>query len=302
MAAQKSSGLGPEFTYDLGPLRQVDPALVHYAEAAKIETGMDRPRGLAAGPDGGCIVAGDKVVRRLGKDGKRGAEFALDAEPHAVAAGEDGAVYVALKDHVEVFDAAGRRQAAWEKAGPKAYLTGIAVGESDVFVADAGDRIVLRHDTAGRLVNRIGDPDEARQVPGFIIPSPYFDLALGREGMLWIADPGRRRVESYTYDGAFQFAWGKASMKIEGFCGCCNPTHLAALPDGRFVTSEKGLPRVKVYGREGAFESVVAAPADFDEGAVGLDLAVDAAGRILVLDPSRRQVRAFVRKSAGAKP
>ena len=34
------------------------------------------------------------------------------------------------------------------------------------------------------------------------------------------------------------------------FFGCCNPAQLAVLPDGRFVTAEKGIPRVKIYSRE----------------------------------------------------
>jgi len=302
MAAQKPSGLGPEFTYDLSPLRKVDAALIHYAEAARVETGMENPRGIALAPGGRIVVAGDKTVRTFDADGKPRSEFATEAEPHAVAADAAGAVYVAMKDHVEVFDAAGKRRAAWGSAGPKSYLTGIAVGESDVFAADAGGRIVLRYDVAGQLVRRIGEKDDATQAPGFIIPSPYFDVALGREGMLWVANPGMRRVECYTYEGDFRFAWGKASMKIEGFCGCCNPTHFTILADGRFVTSEKGLPRVKVYGPEGEFQDVVAAPADFAEGTVGLDLAADAEGRILVLDPHRRQVRIFVHKKAEPKP
>jgi hypothetical protein len=86
-------------------------------------------------------------------------------------------------------------------------------------------------------------------------------------------------------------------MDIEGFCGCCNPTHFAFLPDGSFVTSEKGIPRVKVYDRLGRLAAVVAGPDRFREGVQGLDLAVDQTERILVLDPARRAVRVFVLES-----
>ena len=84
-------------------------------------------------------------------------------------------------------------------------------------------------------------------------------------------------------------------MEIEGFCGCCNPSHFAILEDGSFVTSEKGIPRVKIYDRLGRLASVVAGSDRFDEGTVGLDLALDSAQRILVLDPARRAVRIFVK-------
>ncbi|MBU4493955.1 MAG: hypothetical protein KJ874_01485, partial [Acidobacteria bacterium] len=91
-------------------------------------------------------------------------------------------------------------------------------------------------------------------------------------------------------------SWGEASMDIEGFCGCCNPSHFAVLPDGSFVTSEKGIPRVKIYDRLGRLASVVAGPDRFDEGTKGLDTAADADGRIYILDPSRKRVRIFSEK------
>lgn len=61
------------------------------------------------------------------------------------------------------------------------------------------------------------------------------------------------------------------------------------------MTSEKGLCRVKIHAASGALVEVVAAPERFDDDTVNLDLAVDPAGRVLVLDPKRRQVRVFVR-------
>ena len=295
---KNTSGLGPEFRYDLTDLLKVDPKLILYEESAKAPTGMASPRGIAAGPEDAILVAGDRLVRTFTKDGKTAAEFKTDGEPRCLATGKGGAVYVGMKDHVEVYGADGKRQAAWAALGEKATITCLAVGENDVFVADAGGRVVLRCDATGRLINRIGEKDDAKHAPGIIIPSPYFDVALGPEGMLWVANPGMRRVECYTYEGEFRFAWGKASPKIEGFCGCCNPSHIAIARDGTFVTSEKGLPRVKVYGAEGAFTGVVAGPASFDEGTAGLDVAVDSQGRILVLDPERREVRIFTRKKA----
>jgi len=294
--AADTGDLGPEFTYDLTELKKVDPALVHYREAQALDTGLKEPRGLALAPDGEVLVAGDEKVRVF-RGGKASAEVAAGGPAHCVAAGADGRIYVGLKDRVAAFDAAGKRAAAWAPLGDRAYLTGLAVAADDVFAADAGGRVLHRLDRTGKALARIGEENEEKHAPGLIIPSPYFDVALGPEGMLWITNPGRRRVECYTYDGTFRFAWGAASVKIEGFCGCCNPTHVAIDAQGRFVTSEKGLPRVKVYGPEGDFAGVVAPPAAFADGTAGLDLAVGADGRVLVLDPHRRQVRTFVKKS-----
>jgi len=292
----KSTGkLGPEFTYDLSALKAVDPALVRYKETGGLATGMKEPRGIALAPDGRLLVAGDETVR-LFEAGRAAGAFATGGPPHCLAAGPDGTVYVGLKDRVEVYDAEGRRRAAWKPLGERAYLTGLAATKDDVFVADAGGRVLWRFDPAGKVLGRIGEKNPEKHAPGLVIPSPYFDVALGPEGMLWITDPGRRRVECYTYEGAYRFAWGRASMKIDGFCGCCNPTHLVIDAAGRFITSEKGLPRVKVHDPQGEFRCVVAPPKAFADGTTGLDLAACADGRVLVLDPPRRAVRIFAPK------
>jgi hypothetical protein len=85
-------------------------------------------------------------------------------------------------------------------------------------------------------------------------------------------------------------------MAVDGFCGCCNPSHFAFLSDGSFVTSEKGIERVKVYSPRGVFQYIVAPPDAFIEGTRGLDLAVDSKDRIIVLDPEKKLIRIFVKK------
>jgi hypothetical protein len=218
----------------------------------------------------------------------------------------DGTIYAGLRDHVEVFDRQGQRVAAWESPGKKTWLTGLAVGDKDVFAADAGNRVVLRYDKTGKLIGRIGEKNKERNIPGLIVPSPYLDVKLARDGLLRVNNPGRYRVEAYTANGDLEFSWGRPSAAIEGFCGCCNPVGLALLPDGRYVTCEKGLPRVKIYSKEGVFECVVAGPESFSENwqkcspsdctTGGLDAAVDAGERIYVLDVVEANVRIMARK------
>jgi hypothetical protein len=82
-------------------------------------------------------------------------------------------------------------------------------------------------------------------------------------------------------------------MAMEGFCGCCNPSNFAFVNDSLFVTSEKGIERIKVYNADGSFLCIVATPDQFEEGTKGLDLAVDKQNRILVLDPTKMLIRIF---------
>ena len=153
--------------------------------------------------------------------------------------------------------------------------------------------MVLRCDKDGNLRLKIGEKDPARAIPGFVIPSPYFDVKTDPKGTIWVANTGRHLLEHFDKDGNLLGSWGEATMTMEGFCGCCNPSNFAFLPDGSFVTSEKGIERIKIYNPDGKFRFLVAGPSAFTEGTKGLDLAVDSKGRIVVLDPERKQVRIF---------
>ena len=311
---KKGSGLGKEYVYDVKELAKIDPNLILYEEASEaISTGFTDSRAITVDSQGSIYTAGDKAIRVFAASGNLVGEVELTDVPRCLTVSGDGKIYVGMKDHVEVYDGRGKRLATWEPLGDNAVLTSIAVSKNDVFVADAGNRIVLRYDTTGKLINRIGEKDKDRNVPGFVIPSPHFDLAVGRDGLLRVVNSGRHRIEAYTFDGELEFWWGKFSnVDLKGFTGCCNPVNFAILGDESFVTCEKGLTRVKIYDAEGAFVGAVAGPEQLVEGgtsrichfpadcqAGGFDVAVDATGRILVLDTIKNVVRIFTRREAG---
>jgi|GEM_PF-130777 len=286
------------FEYDLTRLRKVDPALIKYSEVQQIKIDLKTLNALAVDSDDNIYVTGDTSLLILKSNGQTVSRIALDEPATCITIGTNKQIFLGMTDHVETYDSSGSRKNTWDRLNKRAIITSIALTQSDsdsddVFVADAGNQVVLRYNTSGKLLRRIGEKDPARDIPGLIVPSPYLDVAIGYEGYLWVVNPGRHSLENYTRDGTLRSSWKKASMSIEGFCGCCNPTHIAILPNGSFVTSEKGLPRVKILNQSGDLTAVVAGPEHFKEGAVGLDLAVDSTGRILVLDPSAGVVRIF---------
>jgi hypothetical protein len=258
--------------------------------------------------DDRVFVGAGKYLTEYTQDGTPGMEIALSGEPRCVVEADASLLYVGLRDHVEVYDRKGLRRAIWEVPAKNPYFTGIAANEAGVFVADAGNRVVWRYDRAGGVKGRIGEKNKDRNIPGFIVPSPFFDVKTAPDGLLRVTNPGRHRVEAYTPDGDLEFAWGKPGAAIENFCGCCNPVNLAPLGAGRMVTFEKGIPRVKVYDAEGSFESVVAGTESFTENAKvcgpsdctlgGLAGAVDARGRIHILDFVAGEVRVMERNAA----
>ena len=251
---------------NLDVVPKIDPALIAYEQTAEwtlSKLGMKQCGALAVGPDDSVYVGGDRTIFVLRPAGQESLEIPLDAPPQCLAVSgsetaHPGRMYVGLEDRVEVLNAWGKRIAAWKPLPGEASISGIAVGERDVFVADAGNHIVWRFDTSGRLLGRIGEPNEKQNYPGFLVTSRCFPLALGADGLLYVANPRALRVEAFTFGGDMEFSWGKGSAGVEGFFGCCNPAYLATMPDGRFVTVEKGARRVKVYSAQGKFECVVA--------------------------------------------
>jgi hypothetical protein len=298
------------FAYDVERLRKTDPKLIHYEQVGHFVCPNHLPRRIVIGPEDRVYIAADNSVSVLDREGTPLADIGLGAAARCVAVASDGTIYAGGRDHVEVFDPKGKRLATWESLGKRTWFTGLAVGEKDIFAADAGNRVVLRYDKSGKLIGRIGEKNKERNIPGLILPSPYLDVKLGPDGLLRLNNTGRHRVEVYTPSGDLEFSWGKPTNAIEGFCGCCNPVGLALLPDGHYVTCEKGLPRVKVYSSEGTFESVVAGAESFVENAKatfvkrtedcrlgGLDAAVDSQQRIYILDLVANDVRVMKRKA-----
>lgn len=292
-----------KFQYRLpAAAKAVAPTL--YREQQPLALSLGHPTALAVGPDNELYVGGDRELLRLDTGGTTVARAAVGADATCLAVDERGRVYVGLFDHLDVYSEKLRRLASWRDFGPRARLTSVTAAHGRVFVADAGNRVVLHFDETGRLRGRIGAGGKDAGEGRFVVPSPYFDVALGTDGLLWVVNPGRTRVEAYTLAGSFELAWGKPSVRPEGFSGCCNPAHFAVDPTGGFVTSEKGLVRVKHYDASGVFEGMVAGPEELTGAPPGrgrtrpLEVAVDATGRIFALDALRRQVRLFVRTKA----
>jgi hypothetical protein len=309
----QGNGLSDAFEYNLDQYQKIDPKLIQYVQAAQFPVGLRQSRAIAVGPEDRIYVAGDRAVRVFQSGGKPLPPLALEQEPYCLAIANashksPGRIYVGMRDHVEVFAADGKREAAWGRPGKRTVLTSIALAEEDVFAADAGGLVVWHYDPAGKLLGQIGKRDPSRGIPGFIVPSPYFDVAVAPDGLLRVANPGGHQIVAFTFDGQLELSWGKRGMGVEAFCGCCNPSNIAILADGRVVTAEKGIPRVKVYRESGEFECVVVGPETLAPNRAAttetreeirlhpVDLAVDSRARILVLDPTAGLVRIFEHK------
>ncbi|MCC6152227.1 MAG: NHL repeat-containing protein [Candidatus Hydrogenedentes bacterium] len=290
---------GVALEYDLKEFEALDKIPTNFAEESTIAVSIPDPNALSVTKDN-LYVAGANKIAVYRNDGTLSKTLDVPGTPNCMAPAADGGLYVGMKDKVVVLDADGNPKAEWNEFTPRSYLTAIAVNGPDIYVADAGKRVVTRFDTNGKPQAKIGEKNLDQDVPGLEAPSPYLDLAINDEGHLWVVNPGKLGLERYEKDGTIVTSWYNPSvLKLEGFPGCCNPTHIAFTSKGELVTAEKGLVRIKMYEvTAGEFDGLVAGASLFPREQSVRDIAVDSRDRILVLDPQRSAVRVFARKES----
>ncbi|AQQ69766.1 hypothetical protein SMSP2_00100 [Limihaloglobus sulfuriphilus] len=299
------SGGPAEPVYDMQKYRNIDPELITHAEKLPaVPAGFKESRAIYTAPDGKVYICGDKAVRVFSSDLKFIEQINLDDTPTTLAVSQQGRIYICMGSYISVYDPQTQSSVDWPQYSDKSVLTSIDVYKEHVLAADAGSKAVLHYNKDGSFVRTIGEKNKELGISGFVIPSPYFDLAVAGDGLLRVVNPGRHRIEAYTLDGYLEFFWGEYSSGVTGFCGCCNPANFAILPDNSFVTMEKGIMRAKVYDPDGVFVGAVAGPGQFYDGYPGLeslaenqsvvfDIAAAADGRILILDTVNNIIRVF---------
>jgi hypothetical protein len=284
------------YAFSVDEFKDIDPSLILYEEVSRIGLNIEKPRGISWHDGLLCIVYQGhlQIIDSLGVEKVR---QTLPDTASCIAVSPSGEVYIGYRNYIEVFDLSGNAMHKWDTLGGNPFITAIAFKDDVVFVADAGNRLVYRYARSGDLLNTIEGKGRMEGNYGFVIPSPYFDLVVDPYDELWVVNPGLHHLENYTDAGALRAYWGEASFSTEGFTGCCNPVHIAVMKDGRFITSEKGLVRIKVYKASGELDCVVAGPDAFDENAEGPDITTDSSDRVYALDYNRNLIRIFETKT-----
>ncbi|MBD3374097.1 hypothetical protein GF406_03595 [candidate division KSB1 bacterium] len=284
---------GNPYEYDIEQFKESGADLVTFTEINTLDLPMQHATALAIGPNDNLFVGGDEMWIDLDSLGRAKSLNPCGVSPTAMAVDEQGNLYLALVDHIQIFSPEKIKIGHWDSMGERSVMTSIALADDALFAADPGNMTVWKFGMDGTLLQQVAQNDPDNGVPSLVIPSINMDVAMDPDGHLWVVNPGRHLLENFTVDGDFRTMWGESAMTIEGFCGCCNPTHIAIRSDGSFVTAEKGIPRIKVYNTIGQLTAVVADAGQFNPDALGLDLVIDSQDRVYVLDPSRHQIRVF---------
>lgn len=292
---------GESLEYDLKEFDELDNVPTEFAEDGKIALSVENPRALAVAGDK-VYVAGQDAVAVYAADGRETARHKLPGLVSALAVDAEGTLFAGMQNFMVVAGPDGTAKGEWRDAfNARSFITAVALDGEDVYAADAGNRVVVRFDRTGKEQARIGTKDDTRDVPGLEVPSPYLDLAVNPDGDLWVVNPGKLGLEQFRPDGSIVTSWYKPTvLRLDGFPGCCNPTHVAFNSKGQLFTAEKGMVRVKQFEvTAGTFEGLVAPSELFPHEQSVRDLAVDAQDRVLVLDAKQNAVRVFARKEAG---
>jgi sugar lactone lactonase YvrE len=238
------------------------------------------------------FIAGEASLAVLSKDGSSAALLEILPHPTCIKV-EEQYIFIGYRQFVAKYSHTGVLLQQWADLGERAVVTSMAVKEDHVYVADAGNRRVVIFNREGEMIGEFEGKSDSNEGHGFIVPSANFDLVVDAYGELWVVNPGKHALENYSDDGRMRGFWESASFEVDGFLGCCNPARIAAMPDGTFITSEKGVVRIKIYDQSGKMLSVVAPPALFKVEGKAPDICVDEEGTIYALDFDRDMVRIF---------
>ncbi|MGF1586714.1 MAG: hypothetical protein ACFCUM_15415 [Bacteroidales bacterium] len=287
-------GKGPAnpYAYDASEFARVDPSQVTWTETRQILLDNDSPRAIASRNNNIYILTSENL-QILNSEGSRIKSISLQADPVCFDFSESGNIIVGFTKFMILLDADGNVTRQSEPVDGNARFTSIAQMDGNIFVADGINRRVIVFDENLEITSEFKGESGVSEIHGFIVPDTRFTLGVNQEDELWITNPGLHSIQNYTASGNLRSYIQSSSFGIEGFSGCCNPVHFTFLPDGGFVTSEKGLIRVKVLKESGEVESVVAPPEKFAGGTMAPAVAVDSNGHVLLLDFDRNMVRIF---------
>lgn len=277
------------YEYNVDEYKKVDPELISHAEVRQMKINIGEYGGIATS-NNLIFLAADSSVKILTVQGQLQSEFSIEENPRCIGVNQEQIV-IGYKDHFAVCTYSRNELFRSGKITDSTLITSVAFWEENIVVADAGKRCVYIY-TQNEKVAEIEGVSGSNNLLGFIVPSPYFEVAVNAENELWCTNPGMHALQQYNLRGDLLETWDKVSNDIDGFTGCCNPAQFCFLPDGRFVTSEKGMPRIKIYTPKGKLESVVAAPSKFESNQHAAEVAT-IGETVVALDYDRKMIRIF---------
>ncbi len=134
--------------------------------------------------------------------------------------------------------------------------------------------------TQGPLVefSRIAELTGPEDSP-MVMPS---DIALGKNGRVYIVDSGNNRVLCYSKEGDYLFAFGSSGVG-EGQLQA--PVGITTAPDGSVLIADRGNNRIQIFDYDGKYITTIPTRSG-ENSATPVDVAVDKAGKKIYVTAS----------------
>jgi hypothetical protein len=279
------------YALEVDQYKEVDGALLSHKETRNFSLGLLISSDMSLHGNK-LYISGNSSLAVLPLDGSQATMYEILPGATSLEV-DDRNIFIGFGNYVAKYSLQGELLQQWDVLGERTVITNLAIKGDHIYVADAGNRRILIYDREGQQTGEFEGKAETAAGHGFIVPSANFDLAVNAFGELWVVNPGKHAMENYSDEGRMRGYWESRSFDIDGFLGCCNPARITTMEDGSFVTSEKGLVRIKIYDQSGQLKSVVASPDLFKEEGKAPEVCVDEAGVIYALDFDRDMVRVF---------
>lgn len=248
-----------------------------------VAASFDTPMGLGPGPGGSLLVAdsGNNLLRSV--------------------VGSSVARWAGVSGHTASVDGA-RNDVRFED--PYAVAQDAA---GNAYVADAGDHAIRIVDTQGRSTLLAGQAGVSGYADGAAATARFrkpAGLVVASDGMVFVADSGNHVVRRIANGSVSTLAGDgeRGSRDGSGSAARFNePTGLALAPDGSLYVADFGNHTIRRITADGTVTTVAgsAGQGGFVDGAAAtlarlrspVDVAVDPAGTVFVLDRSNHAVR-----------
>jgi uncharacterized protein (TIGR03663 family) len=170
---------------------------------------------------------------------------------------------------------------------------GVAADES-IYVADSRNHRIQHFSKSGQLLNTWGSFGDANagQAAGGLFNEPW-DVTVGPDGMVYVADTWNHRIQKFTADGQFISMWGYYGTG-ETTSAMWGPRSVAVDDQGTVFVTDTGNKRVVVFDQDGSpiteFGGAGMEMGDLDEP---VGLALDENGSLFVADTWNLRVQVF---------
>ncbi len=238
--------------------------------------------------NGNVVIGGDSFVACYDPELRMLWNNKTDKPVTAISTSGD-TIFTATTETIRLLNSEGRKIGEWGPFEDSAMITSLSANKSFVVFADAGNKVLMVLDKKGNLKSMIGKSGEP-----FILPSPYFDVAIDAANFIYVANTGKHRIEKRKIDGTMIEQFGGTGTAPEFYCGCCNPAHFTLFPGG-FITAEKGINRIKILNSKGEFVEFISSVNKFTPS-IPIDVASLDGKIIYGANPADSKVYVFNKK------